>query len=757
MVVRGKLSYLSDYFVPADRRTEKCVYFYRVNGYTLDIDAFIKKYFDAASRFGMVIEGNIPNPTEKNLEYYNEVMGMNFRKDREFISSGLKKWLPRMNAYQNETVAASMYNALDRLEKSGKNANMLKNAYIKFMCWLYYKFEPVINKIDGRNGSEVPKILYEGTISKYELMLVSMLCECGCDVLLLQYSGDAEYLKLDPCSDNSDILVLPDMTSFPEGYCIRKLRENARNKVSTEAISSLKSESKNYTNTWIQKHIFEDIRTPYLQRGDDSSGIYNCFFRINGVDDKLAYENELYNLREELKNCKRNFLIIENRIPLPDNSEINAVRRENYASAEQMIRSLATNINFSSDMALQKIMKKAFTDVMAEEYKISQNINKETGKAVYLLCWLRRYQSELFKNRSRDSIGCFIYLGGCKNGNEAAFVKMLAKLPLDVLILTPNLDSECVLRDSTIYEESYRNSYELEKYPSDKSELHVGTVAYNAERELDTIMYTNTGIYRSHQYATASARVLETTYEEIAILWNQELKYRPNFREENSSVDIPVIFAKVSGVKDKDIFNYWCSIKNLMTEDAFVVKAPPFINPAEFNPVKQYAHLFLKNGKLQRDVIKSHKCYQYGYLREEMQDHILDKIQMLLDSKLISGTYRNGTEYVIVATGLNINQKMIRVIQKFDFTKKNPKIIYINTSEVTISSEDSIMMALFSLIGFDVVFFVPTGYRSVENNYTKKPFAEHCIGDYVYDLDVPDFSTFQTRRSIKELFFGKNV
>lgn len=43
----------------------------------------------------------------------------------------------------------------------------------------------------------------------------------------------------------------------------------------------------------------------------------------------------------------------------------------------------------------------------------------------------------------------------------------------------------------------------------------MGTVAYQAERELDTILYQDTGIYRNQQYQNASVINLKTTYEEI--------------------------------------------------------------------------------------------------------------------------------------------------------------------------------------------------------------------------------------------------
>ena len=126
----------------------------------------------------MVIEGKIPNPDEGNLAYYNEIMGMDFQMSMDFIHVSLRKWLPRMNEFQRQNVAASIYDSLDSLRKAGKTENMLRNAYIKFMCWLYYKFERIVNQL-GEN--HIPKILYEGQISNYELMLISILSNAGCD------------------------------------------------------------------------------------------------------------------------------------------------------------------------------------------------------------------------------------------------------------------------------------------------------------------------------------------------------------------------------------------------------------------------------------------------------------------------------------------------------------------------------------------------------------------------------------------------
>ena len=190
MLEHKKIQSLGDYFVDLNSRQNKGVYFYRINGYSEEISEFIKKYYDVARRTGVVIEGKIPNPDEKNLAYYGEIMGMNFQMSMEFISTSLKKWLPRMNDFQRQNVSASIYDSLDTMRKAGKTENMLKNAYIKFMCWLYYKFERIVNQLGENN---IPKILYEGNVSNYELMLIYILSNAGCDVVMLQYQGDQGY------------------------------------------------------------------------------------------------------------------------------------------------------------------------------------------------------------------------------------------------------------------------------------------------------------------------------------------------------------------------------------------------------------------------------------------------------------------------------------------------------------------------------------------------------------------------------------
>lgn len=757
MFEHRKIQELDDFFKGLDCRREKGVYFYRINGYNEEVARFIRKYYEAARLKGVILEGKIPNPDEGNLSYYQEIMGTGFQMSMGFFLTSLKKWLPRMRDAQRGQVAAAIYDALDSLRRAGKNENMLKNAYIKFMCWLYYRFERIVNAL-GEN--EVPKILYEGNISNYELMLVSILSNAGCDAVLLQYHGDQGYRKIDTETALSEELLLPGMQAFPETFNLRWVREQIQEEKNAERLYGRKPEVVNCTNAWITGAGMEDVEKPAAVRGDRPEFYYNCFFRISGVEDKLTCLNEWYQFYLRMKNEGRKIVITEQTISQPGMDEIAGIHRKNYQRQDQMLMDLSANIKYSANIELQRIMTKAFLDIMLDEAKLpGMNLNRLTNKAVYLLCWLKRYQTKLFVNWKMPEIGCFIHMGGCKNENEALFLRFLARLPVDVLILNPNQNVPCCLKDSLLYEIHYPESLSAERFPQENTDIQIGTTAYHAERELDALMYQDSGMYRNQQYQKAGTVNLKTMYEEIPLLWKEELKYRPNFSTVNDTVNIPVLFAKVSGVRDRQVQRYWSDIKALVTEDTFVIKAAPFLHSMDENPMRAHATEFFRNGKVQKAKIKAHRDYAYGVLREEIQEHMLDKLQLLIDKKLIKGTFENGTEYTIVATVLNLPRELVRLIQKFDFTKRNPKLIYLNTGEKVISLEDTILTAFLSLVGFDVVFFVPTGYQSVEKYFNRKLMDEHQIGDYMYDLQVPDFDriSLNTRPGWRDKFFKRGT
>lgn len=754
MATHGILQNLEEYFSDLDARADKAVYFYRINGWSEAVEKFLKKYYEAARLTGVILDGKIPNPNEQNLAYFEGTLGTDFELSMGFLESRLKKWTPRLDERRRRILAAAFYDTLDGMRREGKTENMLRNAYVKFMCWLYYKFERVVNQ----PPKNVPKILYAGNVSYYEWKLLCMLSAAGSDIVLLQTEGDAAYFKLDPHSKASTEYRAAGMTAFPAGFSLKRLAEEAERERRRKQMAGERPKIQRCTNAWLEGLGLGDILKEPQERGADGQFFYNCFCRISGAENAGTYPNELRRFYLEMQKKKRPMVIVENMIPKPTVEEIAGISRGNYQSREQAAADLKKNIIFPADLELQKQMQAAFMDTILEETG-QEPVNRLINRAVMLLCWMKRYQAGLFPGGKKRAFPCFIYLGGCGNTNEAAFLKLLSRLPTDVLVLRPDLERECCLADKWLYEKRYPESLRLEKFPDGDAAVRLDTDAYRAERELDESLYRDSGLYRIQQHTKADSITLRTMYEEIAILWDEELKYRPNFSAEGDTATLPVLFAKVSGVKDGNTAQYWADVKKLVTADTFVIRKAPFIQAADANPVKPHATAFLKNGKLQREKIKAHPCYQYGYLREEMQEHILDKIQLLLAQKTIRGTFENGTEYAIVSTALNLDKRILRLIQGFDFARKNPKLLYILTEEAMPSLEDCILAAFLNLVGFDVVYFVPTGYRNIENYFSKQLAEEYRIGEYLYDLRAPEFAgaSHGTRPSWRERIFKRGI
>ena len=748
----GRIEKLHDYFSACSRRREQAVFFYRVAGYSGEVAAFLTQYDQAARTNGVVIEGRIPNPDPKQLDYLAEMMGSDFQLDAGFLTQKLTRWLPRLTGAQREAVVTAMTATLQDLQAHGKNENMLRNAYIKYMCWLYYKFERILGRL---GGDELPKILYDGTVSGYELQLLVILARAGADIVLLERAGDAGYLRCDPTSQYAQLYQAPGLTPFPADFSLRQLREQGRQQAERQKLYGAPAGIAPCTNAWMKAPDVKEILTAVRARGDDPKLFYNAFVVQYGVEDKLLFPSDMVAFYQQLKREGRKVCLENGRLPPPTPEEIAAVRRRNHQTAEQLAADLAANLQYPNNQQLQTLMRQAFLDVVLEEDKtVGGNLNRLLNKAVYLVAWMKRYQKDLFQNWQAPEVGVFILFGACSGDNEALFLRLLAKLPVDVLVLLPDLNAPCVLKDPALLDLHKEHSLPMTDFPVEPSQMRVRTAAYQAEREMDSILYQNTGLYRAKQHQKTEAVTLQTMYEEISLLWDQELKYRPGFAAEGDTVTVPVLLEKICGIKDGPILPYWLEIKKLVTPETTLVTKLPWQTGLEVNPMKPYATQLLRQGRLQREKIKQHKDYPYGILRPEIQDYLLDKLQVLLDEKLIAGTYQNGTEYTIVSTILGLPKDLLRRIQNFDFTKKNPKLIIISTTEETLSLEDSILVAFLNLVGFDILFFVPTGYQSIEK-YFQKPFAnEHQLGPYRYDLQVPDFRTLHEggKSSIRKLF-----
>ena len=385
---------------------------------------------------------------------------------------------------------------------------MIRNAYIKFMCWLYYKFERILHLL-GQDAA--PKILYEGTLSRYELDLLCILADAGCDVVCLEYEGDSSYQKLDPQNKKTQPYLPKEQFPFPQGLSIEQMiRQKQRN----DRISLVYDRDKTArprTNSWMPENwdLFRESLKEPDERGQDTEEFCNLFVRIRGVWEKVSYIQDLFHWKTQLEAKKRNFFVIEDLLA-PQNEEIRMVGAKNYTDLEQMILDLAPRLKATGQENLDQQVRMAFvSEILSDNPAWEQNIHKKKNAAVYLICWFNRYVNRIFAGYQRGKVGTAVYFGACKNQYEACFFRMLAWMPLDVVILSPDAHAACCLTDKRLLEKQYTDSLRLEHFPETAGACKAGTVAYHAEQELNEMLYQDTGMYRDRQYHKADTRTVK--------------------------------------------------------------------------------------------------------------------------------------------------------------------------------------------------------------------------------------------------------
>lgn len=738
MVKQIKIDRVDDYLKKVDERKEAGVYFYKLNFYNQEVKNFLKKYLKKTKENGLYIKNRLQNPTANNINYFMEFIGSDFFLEKKFFEKKLKRWLPQLTESENKEFSNLVFETLNELKKEGKNESILKNVYMKFMCWSYYKFQYVIKRCYEMREKETPKILFEGEISNHELLFLNIISKLGCDVLILQYSQDVKSQGI------LEINILPK-NNFPENFCLENLLfEELEEEKIRDFID--KGEEKREID-WLSGDIFESILKPIEERGKKKDVSYSVFAKILGVEDVNSYEMSLVKFRLKLEEKNRKFILIENGIKNPEYEEVSKILKPTLNSKSDVLLTLSKNIFFSQSLEKTKVIQKIFINSLLEEKE--ESLQKFFNKSVVILCWLIRYMKLALDKHNSEYYPVFLYYGSCNNQNEQLLLKILSRLDIDVIILCPDKSQEFKLEDRYLYEKIYEGSLPITKFPKDIKDIKLRTVAANAEKDLENILYRDTGLYKANQFKKAVPLNLNTIYEEIGILWKEEAKYRPNFEILKDSVIVPNICAKIVGVPDKNTNQYWKSIeKYVEDEEYFAVNFPIFT--FEKNNILNTVNFF-KKGKLNFEKLKQDKNYKYSFIREEMQDYILEKIQFYLENRSLKTNNLENNENKILHLLLNLDIEILRKIQDFDFTKKIPKLVILDTKEDMGKIDDAIIIEFLKEVGFDILLFVPTGYRSLESYFSKNIFVEYQIGEFMYDLKIPKFDREKRKFNVSKI------
>ena len=763
---RIPLKKLDDFFLSPTERVPAGAFGVYMSGAAPSEWPLLGRYAAEAVASGAAVSGRPANPDEAALNRWSQKIGDGFEPERGWMLSAMRKWLPELPAQTAEAMADGLEASVRALQAARKPQTVLRSGFLKLMCWLNGPFRRAM-----KSGA---KTLLIGAPGQYEQMLIDLLQRAGSDVLVLVPGGAAQGLDglleryagpgaqpFAPTLSLKEVMAAAPAPQRAAPNPVRSAQPAPQRTAPPQRPNPIPSQRPNpvppqrpaapaappipkpqinlCTNAWMEQAELAQILTPPGARSAPNAQICNAFLRVNGVQDKLTYVNELYQMGVQLRGSRRRLAIVDGQLELPKPDEVAKVSRGNARDADALIRLLAANLQAGARTSIQPMLMYAFGQVMLDEAKREPNLNRLMTTGVTLICWIRRWKEALFGDGRDLTPAVFMWMNGPCTPREALFARMLAGLPVDVVSLSPDRALTTPIEDERLLTLDYPDVLAVPRFPTDGSASRMQTVAAAAEGELDTLLY-NDGLYRDRQFARAEAVPLQTTYDEIRILWRQELKYRPNFSVNAGQVTLPVLFARVSGVRDGKLPAYWQSIRELTGEGVYYRDALP-VAEIQTNPAAAAAKEWLRGGRLLRDRIRGHRLNPWGLLREETQDFMFDGLQSMLDQRLIRGTFENGTEFRVLSTALALPKPLLRMVQSFDFTKCNPKVVCVCAEERAWTIDDAIMLTFLHKLGFDVVLFVPTGYQTIEPFLNALAPQEHQLGGYVYDLRVPDLST----------------
>lgn len=731
---------LTEYFNKEKGLNE--IFFYRVSSFDNDTKEFIIQFYENTKKNGIFLQNKIPNPLDSNIQYYSTIIGEEFKVNQAFFILNFQKWIPSLSLNSAKKMALEIYLLMSELRNLGKTDGILKSVYIKYMCWLYYSFQNIV--VNASNGIKTC-VLFNGNLSQHELNILNMLAKIGCDVVVVD-DGSDYYSKLDPNNTKSVNFNCSGELSLKLEDILDSYNKNSKLDSLVQSITY-----KRNTNNCEISDIFTELSNPYSYRGGNENQYCNYFYKLLGVDDVVYFKSKVHTFLKNLETLNYSVICIEGDLLSPLPNEISQINISNTTDKFTLLKSAVESINCSYNNTIEKIIKNEIALKFGSLLE-TESINSLKKQIVTVICWLNRYNEELFKNYNKEQLPVIIVLGGCSNHIQKLFIEIISKLPIDVILLCPNKNINELSDDLELKTIEYEYSLEMNELPSLSGSVALPTVSYVASRDIDDILYSDGTMFRDFQHGTATSIILQTTFEEIKILWQQPAQFRPNFDTTNNKLVVPVICAKVNGIVGNTVKEHWKEVKNYITKDTLIMRSFNFVNKSQMGDISVHATQFFKNGKLLRNVIKNHSCYKYKHLREEMQNHILDKLELLILSKTIKGTLEFGVEYKIISVILGLDKNMERMLHKYDFNKEIPKIIVITTDEVDSSLEDAILLAFFSLVGFDIVIFSSSGYQKLEHDFNKSIFQQHKCGELMYDLDIPDLKYVDTKRPQFNLF-----
>lgn len=725
------------------------------------------------------INQNIPKPTYEDTQVLQNQIGLNLRYDKIFISDCVRKVFGELPQNKRVSLVDSLTLVFETFKNQGETESRLKNFFLCTIIALKKNLKNVLFG-DTYNGS----ILFIGHMTNMDSVIFSVLALAGVDCVICDFTGkpstkyeqfyfvhdgdvkdiDLSYLDKrnqngavnnnEPLNNGFTAVLRPvnrpimSMQSEDRIIKISALRREPKGKNLRHIIVNQTDEFKGCKE--FRDYLKEYQNNVFQSRINDWS-VYHL--EVQGCDDISEYRMELSSFWKMIESVQRPCLLIDKNLSNLNSDELS------------WFDSKLKNSDFEdilNDYTMFHNTGIAYDVYMAFETLVSKKkFNSETVRKNYEILmkgWMVKYLEVLYK---QSNVLPVVIIFGEVSGKTLDFLELLSCLPVDIIIFNPFKVVEDCYSDLNYHTIKLSHSEDdIKEFPKDIQMGMSNTVAYQAERELDTLLYNDDLLFRTKQFMDVEPLVLRTTFDEIGILWNEPARFRPNFKTLGNSVVVPNIFAKINGVNE-DYGEFLQKIKgpntiiyenfdNMNVDISRIVQPSLCVDGRDF---KTFLKSVVFRDKIDYERIVKSPYYRYNIYSNEVQALLLSKIKKLLSMQWCPNMTQNKI-YDILLSVYSLPMNILQQIQQYDFTGNIPKIVYFISDTNMVTFKDSVVIMLCKLLGFDVLFIVPTGYNVIENNIDQSLFNILNIGSYRFDLHSMDsfVSNFEIKSEKKGFF-----
>lgn len=471
------------------------------------------------------------------------------------------------------------------------------------------------------------------------------------------------------------------------------------------------------------------------------------FIRYIGVENSSEYNDILKTYIEKFKE-NNNSIYFSKEIPMQAEFQI-----INYIGNELQSMNILDmqhqDIVLFDNKEINDLFLKSLDYVIPLAIKKENFFNESTRNnfILKLIVWAYLYLKQIeYENNKTPK--CFYY--GDITRHEIYFLILLHKMNFDVIYVNPLREQYWEEIDEDKLSIIHKNSQIL---PIDtlESRINAGQIITNCEsitlqleRDIETQLFTNTGVYRPWQFrdGTTTSIFLNSTIIDLEQNWCEPSRVRQGFKVVDKNVSVPVFFQQIDGVY-RNLSEYK-KLLSKCTESPITLfldnRQISLINKT-YNQDDKFKLTFylLNDGTLNKEEIKKAEFYPLKKYKIEIQNIILDKInETLLDTRLFNEELSKESKLNLIMLLLNINEKIIRLIDSFDFTEQVPKItIFLNKDE-GLDDETLYLLGFLHKIAFDIVIFNPSGLFGATNIIRPERINNIRLDEMKYDTTYND-------------------